>query len=212
MTGSSEDFICKTERILEKARARSQRRSKPSRQSPSNKHSTRSNKFVSHPIHDLPVTAAIGIPTAVEDERSNVSQKTRYYVRGEVEDRSASTAMVPPLRENSKHKEYSTDNGRKSRDAKNSVASDALSDVRPEKIKSPKKKIREPSTKQRDASSPKEVYHLLNQLKVCNQRLIKGVAQMEAQEGYNAEIANSVADFLKKCDKVFDQKGIKIHE
>ena len=115
--------------------------------------------------------------------------------------------MVSPLRENSEHKENSKDR-RQSRDAKNLAASDALPDARTEMTNSLNKKIRESSTKQRDASSA-EICHLLNELKKCSQLLTKKVAHMKAEEGYNSETTNSVADFLKTCDKVLDQNGIK---
>ena len=199
---TSSSFICKTERILEKARSH-RPRSKPSQSL--NKDSTRSKEFVSHLIHDLPITAAVVIPTAIEDERSNVTHKNSALARY-IQDRSAT--MVPPLRENSEYKEYSKDCRRKSWDTKSLAASDALPDARPEKTNYLNKKIRESSMMQRDASSA-EICHLLNELKDCNQQLTKSVAQMNAEEGYNSEITNSVADFLKTCDKVLDQKGIK---
>ena len=214
----SSEFITKTERILEKAR--SQRRSKKNvTTGPKQEASTKSKPSFFRPIHNLPFSTPVVPSTLEHTRRSNVkySRDTKSVIaKIACRDRSPTYSYCMPPPDSRVHNDLCTqEDQEQARTSNNLAAFDALPAMRSTKKKylkrhSNKKKRMNgfSSSMQRDESSIEEVHQLLNELKICNQNLAKGLVQMKSREDCNAEVADDVIDFLKTCDGVFGQKGI----
>jgi len=208
----SSEFITKTERILEKAR--SQRRSKKNvTTGPKQEASTKSKPSFFRPIHNLPFSTPVVPSTLEHTRRSNVkdSRDTKSVIaKIACRDRSPTYSYCMPLPDSRVHNDLCTqEDQEQARTSNNLAAFDALPAMRSTKKKYLKRHSLSSASMQRDESSTKEVHQLLNELKICNQNLAKGLVQMNLGEDCNAEMADDVIDFLKTCDGVFGQRGIR---
>lgn len=217
MSNSSE-FMTKTERILEKART--QRRSTRNASStPKQEASAKSKPSFFRPIHNLPIAAPV-VPSTLENRRRsnvNCSRDTKNVIAEIVcRDRSPTYSYCMPPPDSRAHNDLCTqEDQERARTSNNLAAFDALPDTRSTQKKyldrhSKEKRMRNGSSSsvQRDESSTEEVHQLLNELKICNQKLAKCLVQMKLREDCNAEMADDVIYFLKTCDGVFGRKGI----
>jgi len=208
MSSNSFELITKTERILEKAR--SQRRStKNVTRAPKQKASAKSKPSFFRPIHNLPITTPVVPSTLEHTVSSNVNYSSDKNVIAKTACRDQSSTFSYCMSQGHTNDVCTQEDQERARTSNNLAAFDALPAMRSTKKKYLKRHSLSSASMQRDESSTKEVHQLLNELKICNQNLAKGLVQMNLGEDCNAEMADDVIDFLKTCDGVFGQRGIR---